>query len=668
MIKIQDKKDSAQAQGRYLCFFALPLTYIYLELCLQLTGTIMSGFPNIAGIALTAGGLGLALETLCLLPRSRKARFWIRLVFMEIMTVWFLVMYFCDNSYRVFMDLGSIGAGAGDVVTEFGGVLVTIVTSGLPLILIYHLPVILYCVFGRKLNRDGDPRAWLTAVIFLLGVACIFSGISLICSDPNNKAKLTGQFNYDTSVRNFGAIISLASDVRYTLFGNPYSGAVDITEAEPQPVPAKGTSYKRHTMGVDFDALISGTSNTTLQNVYGYLSSLTPAVENKYTGLFKGKNLIIFAAEGFAREAIVSPELTPALWRLANNGIVFEDYYQPAWGGSTSTGEFSILTGIIPTDKVNSIHDIVGHNMYFTMGNQLNRLGYHTYGFHDGEYTYYDRHITHKWLGYSNWMGMGNGMEKGVDRSWPESDLQMMQYTLPMYVGQQPFSVYYMTISGHTNYTTSGNNMSSKNWDAVADMEGSHMVKAFLACQLELEYALEYTLQYLEDAGILDDTVIVLSPDHYPYGLEKSVAWESDRDNLAELYGYPADSNPARDHNALIIWSGCLEDMDPITVSDPVYSLDILPTLSNLFGLEYDSRFMVGRDVLSDQMPLVIWADYSWKTDKGYYDAVKNVFTPNEGVTVSDGYVDSIKAIVKNKFTYSKAVLAYDFFAYVLGS
>ncbi len=667
MIKVSDKNSTARREpGRYLCFFILPLSFIYLELCLQFTGTVMSGLHNMPGIALTVGGLGLLEEGLCLLVPGKKGRFWLRFVFLEALTVWFLVMYFCDNSYRVFMDLGSITAGAGDVVTEFGGVLVTIVTSGLPLIIIYHLPVILYCVFSRKLNRNGDAKPVLTALVFLFGAAGIASGIMLLCSDGTNKAKLTTQYNYDTSVRNFGAVISLASDLRYIAFGNPYEASVDITETEPQPLAAKGSSFERHTMDVDFDSLISGTSNSTLQNVYTYLSTVAPAVENRYTGMFEGKNLIIFAAEGFAREAI-RPDLTPTLYRLANKGIVFEDYYQPAWGGSTSTGEFSILTGIIPTDKVNSMHDIVGHNMYFTMGNQLNRLGYNSFGFHNGEYTYYDRHITHKWLGYPNWMGMGNGMEKGVARSWPESDLEMMQYTLPMYVDKQPFSVYYMTISGHTNYTTSGNNMSSKNWDAVADMEGSHMVKAYLACQLELEYALEYTLQYLEDAGILDDTVIVLSADHYPYGLEKSVAWESDRDNLGELYGYPADSNPARDHNALIIWNRTLEDSDPIVVSSPTYSLDIVPTLSNLFGLEYDSRFMVGRDALSDTMSLVLWSDYSWMTDKGYYDSVKNVFTPREGVTVSEGYVDSIKAIVKNKFTYSKAVLAYDLFEYVFG-
>ena len=92
-----------------------------------------------------------------------------------------------------------------------------------------------------------------------------------------------------------------------------------------------------------------------------------------------------------------------------------------------------------------------------------------------------------------------------------------------------------------------------------------------------------------------------------------------------------------------------------------------MPTLSNLFGLEYDSRLLVGRDVFSNQQPLVIWADYSWLTEKGYYSTSFGTFTPNEGVAVSDDYVDRIKAIVANKFSFSRGVLDYDYYGILFG-
>ena len=117
-----------------------------------------------------------------------------------------------------------------------------------------------------------------------------------------------------------------------------------------------------------------------------------------------------------------------------------------------------------------------------------------------------------------------------------------------------------------------------------------------------------------------------------------------------------------RDRNALIIWSGCLEDMD-IVVDDPVSALDILPTLSNLFGVEYDSRLLVGRDVFSESEPLAFWPlTYSWKTDKGYYNGKNGKFTPAEGVEVTEEYIESVTAIVKNKCVYSRAVQSQNYF------
>lgn len=87
-----------------------------------------------------------------------------------------------------------------------------------------------------------------------------------------------------------------------------------------------------------------------------------------------------------------------------------------------------------------------------------------------------------------------------------------------------------------------------------------------------------------------------------------------------------------------------------------------MPTLLNLFGVDYDSRLQVGRDVFSDAEPLVLWPNSSWKTDKGTYNASTSTFTPVEGAEVDDGYVKRISAIVVNKINYSRQVLNLDYF------
>ena len=123
-----------------------------------------------------------------------------------------------------------------------------------------------------------------------------------------------------------------------------------------------------------------------------------------------------------------------------------------------------------------------------------------------------------------------------------------------------------------------------------------------------------------------------------------------------------------RDHSCLIIWSGCLEKREPIVVDAPTFSLDILPTLSNLFGTEFDSRLLPGRDALSGAEALVFNTNYDWKTDLGTYYAASGSFVPKDEMTVvPDGYVDSVKTKVRNKIKYCKGVLDTDYFRYIFG-
>ena len=171
-----------------------------------------------------------------------------------------------------------------------------------------------------------------------------------------------------------------------------------------------------------------------------------------------------------------------------------------------------------------------------------------------------------------------------------------------------------------------------------------------------------FLLATLESKGIADDTVIVITGDHFPYGLDDDTP--GSRKYLSELYGYPITNSMVQDQNVLIIWSGCLEKMDPIVVDEPTCSLDILPTLSNLFGTAYDSRLFVGRDVFSDTDPLVFNNNYDWKTEYGTY--VRGQFTPaSEDMDVPEEYIEAISAIVRNKIRYCRGVLSEDYFGYL---
>lgn len=200
--------------------------------------------------------------------------------------------------------------------------------------------------------------------------------------------------------------------------------------------------------------------------------------------------------------------------------------------------------------------------------------------------------------------------------------------------------------------------MSVRHWDAVADLPYSEEVRCYLACQMELELAMESLVSQLEAAGKLDDTVIVLSADHYPYGLTD--------EQYSELLGHPVDPVFEIYENTLILWSG---DMEGTAVHVDKYcsSLDVMPTLSNLFGLEYDSRLIIGSDILSSDEELVIFANYSFINGEGYYNSVTDRFTRWDGAEPDLEEVAQMVVEVQNRVACSAAILDCDYYRLVLG-
>ena len=207
-------------------------------------------------------------------------------------------------------------------------------------------------------------------------------------------------------------------------------------------------------------------------------------------------------------------------------------------------------------------------------------------------------------------------------------------------------------------YSFGYNTMADKNKPFADGLPYSGKVRCYLAAQQELEYALSYMLYELEEAGVLENTVIVLTNDHYPYPLGL--------DYLGELAGREMDPQFDKYASDLIIWSAAMEA--PVDVNVPCCSLDVLPTLLNLFGLPYDSRLLIGSDVLADGEHIAVLADRSFVTDKVKYNCENGEVILREGVdSLPEGYLESYIAAVKNKFTLSTEILYNDYYAKVYG-
>lgn len=652
------KKKSAN-----LSLWMLPVAVCFLELLFHIWvgGTVsVAAMLNLMGFSLAFGGL---LNILISVLPSKGGK-WASGLLIFLVAVAVMVELLLEQAYGSFMRPSRVVTGAAGVLTDYTDVVVEMIVNNWWRILIALIPVMLVLFSGTPGKEKRLRRALLSLVCALVGTGAGFGGMAMM---PGGIDGYLAQYDFNAAIQEYGVLVAMTTEL--TGLGNREDGmTLDFAEipvpVETQPaIEAADESaeeakvYEPHVIpGLDFAALAQNETDGTLKTLYSYVAAQTPALENEYTGMFAGKNLIFITAEAF-NYAIIDPELTPTLHRLTTEGIEFTNYYEPLWSGCTSGGELVNLSGLAMNCEMNTYSSQKPFN---TIGSLLMDEGYFSRAYHNNIYTFYDRHKTHVNLGYEQFIGMGNGMEEGVVDDWPQSDLEMFDFTIPQYIDQQPFSIYYMTVSGHCRYNQLGNDQSKKNWPLVEHLPYSDGIKAYIACNLELEKALTSLVKQLEEAGIADDTVIVMAPDHYPYGLGK--AWGLQKDGLLELYGVEKYDLFQRDKNTLIIWSGCLADKD-MRIDAPVCSIDILPTLSNLFGVTYDSRLSIGRDVLGTEEAISLWPDYSWVTEMGSYNASNRTFTPAEGVEIPDGYVDRMVSIVTNKVKFSRMVQTTKFFS-----
>lgn len=659
-----------------------PLALLYHELLLRAFDTQNAFFRGtLVMVVLFSIATGLLLSLLVNLLHNRRLAQVLMLVVTALWTLLLCVEYCCRSYFKSYFSVGFICTMTGNVVTGFGSTIPGIVAQRLPFIIAALLPLALCILLRKRIVTEHRMSKW--SLLFVTAVSVIFLLIGEgLARWGTYGDSYTYNFQTDAAVSQFGLHTAVRLEAEYALFGTPQPKLELPTQEDELDDPPAATTpveYGYNALDIDFQALADSASDSTLRSMAQYFGSLTPSKKNEYTGLFQGKNLVLITAEAFS-PWFISRELTPTLYKLTHEGFVCENYYQPGWGQSTTGGEYAVMTGLLPTWVGSNVSFYASANddMPFALGNQLRALGYRTGAYHDNIYNYYNRDKTHPNLGY-DYQGVGNGLTVTEDGSWPYSDLEMVQNTIGDYIDGYvsdgtPFHVYYMTVSGHGSYGW-GHAMAAKNRAKAqaAYPNASTQVQSYVAANLELENALTYLLEQLEAAGIAEDTVICMSADHYPYLLA-----EPETDYYNELRGVvDSERDTDRYRNALVLWCGGMENA--VTVTEPCSAVDIVPTLSNLFGLEYDSRLLSGRDVLdkdynagsaSGSIPLVILptsSGNSWATAAGVFEATTRTFNARPGVTVEEDYVSRVNNIVALQYNYAQQLIARDYYRVALG-
>ncbi|KNY29208.1 LTA synthase family protein [Pseudobacteroides cellulosolvens] len=663
--------------AKYWILLFYIITINYLELIFSLW-TFRGLSPDFAFTVLFSLSAGTVLFILSSLFPTKPNKI-IALILLTLLILVYSIQLIYYDVFKTPLSLFSL-TGAGDVL-QFNEIITTAISKNIIAIILLLIPML---VLFFTLRKASVARLKLSAFCFILLFLILSRVTSVICinltkEDPFSQYTLYyDSYVPELSIKKLGLMTTMELDIKrlipsfdnnepknvleYSFIGKSVANAVYEIEATPAPsievkytdiTPTPEPHYEANILDIDFKSIISNEKNKTLLDMHKYFSSVVPTKKNEYTGIFKGYNLILITAEGFSPYAI-SPELTPTLYKMSTEGFVFNNFYNPIWKVSTSDGEFVACTGLIPKSGIWSFSRTGKNYMPFVMGNQFKNLGYTLKAYHNHSYKYYDRHISHPNMGY-DYKGVGNGLN--IKKTWPESDLEMIDVTAAEYIGDKPFHTYYMTVSGHLNYSFGGNYIARKNKSYVKDLPYSDTSKAYIACNLELEFAMKSLVKKLEAAGVADKTVIAISPDHYPYGLPK--------ENIDELAGHKVEDNFELYKSTFILWK---KGMDTVIIDKPCSSLDIMPTLSNLFGLDYDSRLLMGTDILSESDPLVIFSNRSWITDKARYNTASNSIEYTNGSKTDSNYIKEVNRIVSDKFKYSAKIIETDYYRKIIDS
>ena len=394
---------------------------------------------------------------------------------------------------------------------------------------------------------------------------------------------------------------------------------------------------------------------------------------NKYTNIFKGKNVIFIHAESIQNFLvglkINGKEVTPNLNKLAKEGMYFDRFYPQISVGTSSDTEFTLNTGLMPSSS-GTVFVNYYNRTYYSLPKYFNEMGYYTFSAHANNADYWNRKTMHKTLGYQDFYAKDSYVVPSdtSDPNWVGlglSDKSFFNQLIPILKNiketKSPFYGTVITLSNHSpfndltkydpfeltmDYTytdENGKKQSGKANYLKNTSMGNYIVSAHYA-----DAALGEFIQLLKDNDLTKNTIIILYGDHEARLAKKQF-------NL--LYNYDPVTNDIKDeidptfvsmenynydllkNTPLIMWSAEKKYSKKINYSMGMY--DVLPTLANMFG--FKDKYGLGHDIFSKNEKIVVFPNGNILTDKVYYSNLNDEYITLSDTPIDSDYINRIK-------------------------
>lgn len=536
------------------------------------------------------------------------------------------------------------------------------------LMLVPFVLLVLLLIFVYKKNND-EVKSLKKESLFLIPVIVISSllyygtivlpGFQSKVQTISNKDLFLTASSPSLTTEEFGTIGYCILDFHAMLNPITIDNSSEFIEKNVQTI----TDNSRIIDDTEWNNLINSESNSEYKTLSNYFINRKISDKNEYTGMFKDKNLIVIMMES-ANEIFINKEYYPNFYKMYTEGWAWENNYSPRNSCATMNNEFSGMTSLFTIANTCTASKYKTNTYYESIFNLFSNNNYVTFSAHDYTQAYYPRKTIHTNMGSGEYYGV----EKlGIDysneyKNWANDD-DFMRKVLDIIddktldkdkKNRKHFMTWLTTVSSHQPYSVDsiqGNKYLSLFKDLNVDTD----VKRYMSKLKILDDALGILLKGLEEKGILDDTVIVMYGDHYPYGIST--------DHLNKILPYDTSVDLAAEQVPFVIYNSKLE---PKLSSNYTSYINILPTINNLFGIEHDPRLYLGEDLMSDDYrSITIFADGTWKNEYAFYDAGKNKIKYYTDKTYTEEELKKINTEITGKLTMSSKAIKSNYFGYL---
>ncbi len=599
--------------------------------------------------------ISILLEFFLSFLRKQKTRIIIQEIFLFLVTIY----AFAQAGFKNFLGL-YVSVGTSGQVSAVKSYIVNFLTSFPIEYYLIWIPFILYSIFVF-LKKKGIKKAkftWTSRLFTFLASLFFFFGylFTLILPFMQNKLQLIPNktlflvpTNSSIAVNQFGVSIYGLIDVRHNFF------PIELPSEDFE----KNNQNENQLREID-DSLwlqiIKSEKNSSKNTLNRYFQSRVITQPNDYTGYFEGKNVIVIMMESI-NNVIENKEYFPNFSKMLEHGWYWENNYSPRNACATGDNEFSGMTSLYPINTSCTVN-ITPDNTYFTsIFNQFKNKGYYASSYHDLDSAYYPREIFHKNMGseaYYDGHDLGLDFDSSNYLEWP-SDVEFIELASEIFTKNTPFVSWLTTVTAHQPYDESSI-YGDYYYDLFEDTDYPDTLKRYLSKAKITDDALGKLMNLLEEKDMLSDTVIVLYGDHYPYGLSnKDVALSVDYD-IEDFF--EIERTPFLIYNS---------ELEPKIYKEKTFYMNILPTIANLFDLDYDPRFYMGEDLFDPNFSSrVVFQDGSWEDNIARYNAIDSSITYfDEEITYTIEEIQKINKDIYNKKAMSKLAIETNYFEYL---